>query len=280
IALWVLVIVAAGLRLADLGGKSLWLDEAFSVSLARTPWHVFATELRTREANMGLYYLLLRGWLRLGTGEATVRLLSALAGILCIPVVYALGARLANRRTGVVAALILALDPLHIGLSQDARGYTLAVLLVTCSTWAFAHVILDPAPAVRMGPGAPTLGPTLGPRRRRSGAWWTTLYVIASVGAVYSHFYAAFVLVAQWASLLLGRAPRIPWRRLIASGLAMALLFIPLAAFVLHGGHHNLDWIAGEIPKNAAQLGRMMVRPVVVAVEVTYGTLFLILGWL
>ena len=66
VAVVVATLAATVLRLTDLGGKSFWLDEAFSVALARAPWPSFVHELRTSEANMGLYYAILRPWLALG----------------------------------------------------------------------------------------------------------------------------------------------------------------------------------------------------------------------
>src|SRR5690242_15785637 len=73
--------VGALLRLRHLGKKSLWLDEATSVGFARTSWPEFVTIVRTREANMVAYHLLLRAWIQLGTSEWVVRLLSALFSI-------------------------------------------------------------------------------------------------------------------------------------------------------------------------------------------------------
>ena len=56
------VAVATGFGLYHLSSRSLWGDEAFSVTLARKPfgefWHVVAES----QTNMSLYYLLLRGW--------------------------------------------------------------------------------------------------------------------------------------------------------------------------------------------------------------------------
>ena len=124
-------VIGTTLRLANLAGQSLWLDEAFSVVLAQAPWHSFVYELRTREANMGLYFLVLRPWLRISTDEASVRLLSALLGIATMPVAAALATRLFDRRAGLYAALLLALDPLAVWASQEARAYSLVALLVT-----------------------------------------------------------------------------------------------------------------------------------------------------
>src|SRR6266576_3132432 len=93
-----IVIVGAVLRLIFLGTRSFWADEIVSVKLATDNWGGFRFWILTREANMALYYLLLRAWVKLGDGEAWVRLLSALAGIAVIPVLYGLARRLYSER--------------------------------------------------------------------------------------------------------------------------------------------------------------------------------------
>jgi mannosyltransferase len=257
LVLLIAVILGALLRLADLGGKSFWLDEVFSVILVRKPWAAFAHDLQTREANMSLYYLMLRPWVHLGGGEAAVRLLSAVPAIATIPLVYALGTRLFSRWAGAGAALVLALDPFHLGLSQDARSYSLAVFLVTCSMWAFIHVV-DPNGTLEAG-GAPER-PGGGRRTIRTVAW-SAGYVITSACAVYAHFYAAFVLLAQATALLRRPSHRTAWIRLIVCGCAVALLLIPLGLFLLHGQHTNIDWLASGIPADVSRLMRFFTTP-------------------
>src|SRR5580704_7434762 len=67
-ALWLCAIItlaAAILRFHGIAAKSFWLDEGISVGIARLPWSQFWDVLRHREANMALYYLLLRFWMAL-----------------------------------------------------------------------------------------------------------------------------------------------------------------------------------------------------------------------
>src|SRR3954451_18596270 len=73
--------VAGGLGAYHLGSRSLWGDEAFSIALAREPFAEFWRVVSTSQANMSLYYFLLRGWTVFGDGEAVVRSLSLLAGV-------------------------------------------------------------------------------------------------------------------------------------------------------------------------------------------------------
>jgi mannosyltransferase len=234
-ALWILAaVVAAGaiLRLTRLGSQSFWLDEAFSVLLVRAPWHSFVYQLRTAEANSGFYYVLLRIWAPLGDGEAHARLLSAIAGIATIPLAAAVARRLFGAGAALAAAIVMAVDPFDIWASQETRGYALVILLVTCSTWAFVRAT---------GAGRDGDADAAAPR---SAGWWV-LYVVASALAVYTHLYASFVLLAQWLSLAV-RPRSVPWRALLASGVALAVLFLPMAVFLLSGPHGNIDWIRGS----------------------------------
>ncbi len=120
----VLIIAAgAGLRLFRLGQKSLWVDEAISCALASTGHD--PVELPP------LYFRLLGLTMELAGSEEewALRLLSALCGIAAIPLVFLLGREADDRWTGAAAALILALSPYHVQISQEARNYALLSLL-------------------------------------------------------------------------------------------------------------------------------------------------------
>jgi mannosyltransferase len=72
-----------------------------------------------------------------GTSESAVRLLSALFGILSIPVIYVVGRQLFNKEVGTMAALILALSSFNLYYSQETRMYSLMVLLGLLSMYFF-----------------------------------------------------------------------------------------------------------------------------------------------
>ncbi len=55
-----LVVAAAAIRFLHLASKPFWFDECFSVEVARIRWSDFLHLLWWREANMALYYVLLR----------------------------------------------------------------------------------------------------------------------------------------------------------------------------------------------------------------------------
>src|SRR5712691_3333018 len=73
------------LRFLFLARKPFWFDECFSVEVARLSWHDFVRLLWWREANMSLYYALLRGWLHFGFSPFFIRSFSVLASLATLP---------------------------------------------------------------------------------------------------------------------------------------------------------------------------------------------------
>ena len=219
-ALAFIVTLGSGLRFWHLGARSLWVDEGATAVIARLDWWNFLRLLWRREANMSFYYLLMRGWIHLGHGEAWLRALSATFGVLAIPTIYLLGRTLWGRSAGLVAALLLALNAYHIRYSQEARSYSLAVLLVILSVYCLVQLIQQPS---------------------RQGRW---KYCAASTLAVYSHFYAALVLLAQGVAVLklvkLSDESRKELRRAMR---VIALALIPVAVFLIATGAGPLAWL-------------------------------------
>ena len=211
--------LAGFLRLFHVARESIWFDESVSIWLARmdlrSMWNIVATS----EPNMSLYYLLLHAWLSLGESEFVVRSLSAVVGIVTIPIVFLLCRRLFNTRAALIASLLFAANTFHIRYSQEARSYTLLVLFVTLSSLYFVRAI-----------------------ERKSRLDWVW-YVVTATLASYSHFFAWLVLGAQWLSLLALPRRDVPWRRVAVSIAAIALMSAPLMAAILLGKIDHLSWI-------------------------------------
>jgi mannosyltransferase len=150
--LLLLAIIALGtfLRLYHIGANGLWIDEAFSIWMARQPPGEMLQWLVRIDQHPPLYYLLLHVWMRLGDGEATLRALSALCSTLTIPVIYLLGRCLAGQKVGLLAALILAVSPFHVHFAQEARMYALLALNASLAMLALAHLLTDPQSAILM----------------------------------------------------------------------------------------------------------------------------------
>ena len=217
VLLTAVTICGAVLRLWHLGAKSFWVDEASSAVIAAAPWHDFWHVIQAAELNMLPYYVLLRMWMHFGSSEAWLRLLSALFGIATIPAVYRLASRLFNRRVGLLSASLLAVHPGHMRFSQEARSYSMAVLLLT----VFALLLLRAL---------------CYPKRLN----WAACTVVASVAA-YTHFFAVLACVAQ----VIGVGVRPARQHLRAAAipvLACGLLMGPIGLFALN---HDVGQLSG-----------------------------------
>ena len=218
LALALVTALAAGIRLLHLSSRSLTLDEGFSVFLAQAPLSAFQQWIWRSEFNMALYYSLLRIWIHLGSSEFAVRALSVLFSAAAVPVLYLVGQRLFGRSTALVACLLFAVHPFEMSLAQQARSYSLLVLLICASSLFFLRLIERPA------------------------AWNATLYAALSAAAIYSHFFAVLVIVAQWVSLIWLRQ-RAPWKSLLRSASLLILLLIPLGLYLAHAQRGPVGWV-------------------------------------
>jgi mannosyltransferase len=259
LAVVVELVLGAILGSLFLGTHSLFLDESVSSTLATAPWHTFANVVSHREANMALYYLLLRGWAVFGHSEIALRSLSVILAVGALWVVIMLARSLFGRRTALIAGLLLAVNPLFIQFAQDVRGYSLALLLVSASCFFFVRGIQQVDPPPRF-------------------CW--TAYTVVTALAAYTNFWAALVPVAQ--ALSLGFLPpgRIPWRRVLASAVALVVLLVPLGLLIRSTDSAGVDWASGSsaghlfthirssVPHAALDLLVLVAAVVVVAVVV------------
>jgi hypothetical protein len=143
-----ITLLGGALRFYAIDRKGLWLDEAFSVWLGGHRLPEMWGWIAGIDQHPPLYYTLLHLWMRLGDDVATVRMLSAAAGTLTIPILYALGRRLAGQQwTGLLAALILAVSPFHVRFAQEARMYALLAFVASASMACLAY-LLTQAPGV------------------------------------------------------------------------------------------------------------------------------------
>jgi mannosyltransferase len=220
-ALAALIVVGAVLRFSTLGVQHYWLDEAVTAGLMRMDLGDMLTAAATTESTPPLYYLIARGWAFVfGSGEIALRSLSALLGTLTIPVAYAIGATLASRRAGLVAAALTAVSPPLVWYSQEARSYALLVLLSALS-------LLFVARALRGG-------------RARDVALWA----LTAALALLTHYFAGFLVMGEAIWLLLAYPRRREAAFAVAGVAACAAALLPLALHQSRQG--NLDFI-GQI---------------------------------
>jgi mannosyltransferase len=223
ITLVLLLFTCVAGRLVCVACKPFWFDEAFSVEVARLTWTNFLHLLWWREANMSLYYVLLRGWLHFGDSPYFIRSLSVLTAGLTLPAIYWLARLLFDRRVALIAAALFTFNTYDVRYSQEARSYSLFVLLATASSGLLVWWLAEPS------------------RRRLRG------YVLASVLAAYAHFYALLLVVAHWLVFKLTSPAQIAnqWSasRLRRAWWGIGLLVFPLLVFVAKTGAGPIRWI-------------------------------------
>jgi uncharacterized membrane protein len=207
--LWAaILLIALALRVHDLGGESIWIDEGFSVRVARLPIPELLQATR-HDIHPPLYYLFLHGWIGLfGSTEVAVRSLSVVWGVLGVWMIGRLGKRLFGTEAGLIAALLLAVSPFHVHYSQEARAYAQNLFFSLLSLTAFLHWM------------------------KRGGFAAGAGYVLATGLMVYTHSYGWLAVAAQNLAALLpvfrplrprGPSP-LAW---FGSQAALLILFVP-----------------------------------------------------
>ncbi|MHB8749684.1 MAG: glycosyltransferase family 39 protein [Aggregatilineales bacterium] len=182
------LLLAAVLRFHLLGAQSLWNDEGNSLRLAQRPISELLTAA-AQDIHPPGYYLALKIWINLtGDSEFTLRALSALAALLTVACVYALGKALFAPGAGLLAAALVAVNSFEVYYGQEARMYAALALWTAASLCLFVRWTAKPA--------------------------WRTGLALALVNAagLYTHYTYPLVMVAQGALFLayLALTPPLP----------------------------------------------------------------------
>lgn len=145
-----LLLLGAFLRFYTLGSKSIWLDEAFTLWVAKHPFPAVWDWIARIDQHPPLFYLLLSGWVKLfGDSETAIRSLPALLGTLTLPLFYLLANRVASKTGSLFALLLLAINPFHIHYAQETRMYTLLSLAGCGAIYFLLRVLDDSRPEIR-----------------------------------------------------------------------------------------------------------------------------------
>jgi uncharacterized membrane protein len=120
-----ILLFALALRLWELGARSLWFDEAMEYWVATAPLTQLLHAVRIGILDPPLYSFLLHLWMKLGTGETWLRLLSVVASLAGIVGMVVLARRLGGMRTAVAAGLLAAVNPPDIRYAQEVGQYAL-----------------------------------------------------------------------------------------------------------------------------------------------------------
>jgi len=134
------VLLAIALRFFKLGEWSMWIDEIYTINRAQIhfsdPVHVIQNLPNTLWLPISVILTNIAVSL-LGVTEWSARLVSALIGIVTIPVLYFVTRKIFGAVVALVLALLLAISPWHIFWSQNARFYTSLMLLYALAAFLF-----------------------------------------------------------------------------------------------------------------------------------------------
>lgn len=140
--IWPILITGLILRLISLN-QSLWLDEAINVLAAKNYSLInLLTQYARADFHPPGYFFLLWVWGRLfNFSEVSMRMPSVIFGVLTIWLIYLIGGKLVSKSFGLIAALLLAINPLHIYYSQEARMYAFAAFAVSLNFFLFIKLL-------------------------------------------------------------------------------------------------------------------------------------------
>jgi mannosyltransferase len=216
-------LLGMGLYLWGLDSKSLWFDELGTLTgsgwggswldAVRLPLTIPTTP------KPPLSFIVTRlSLLVLGDYVFVLRWPSALFATLTIPLVYALGKALFDRRVGLLGAFLLAIAPLHVRYAQEARMYAMFAFLSVLNLYLFWRAV-----------------------RSTDWRWWFAFAAIAILN-LYTHLFALLTLglMTLFALGLLvwrRRQPQFPFRSWhFAAALTVILLaYAPMVPFLTEG---------------------------------------------
>ena len=153
------------IRLYCLGCRDFWHDEIVTISYARYPWGNW---------NAPLYWILLHFWIKIfSISEFSLRFPSLLFSFFSVFLVFFLGKELFNKRTGVIAALLMGLSPFHLWYAQEARDYSMVLFFGTLSSVILLKAI-----------------------RGKRVILWLSFTLISLLG-LYTNYFYIFLFIAQ-----------------------------------------------------------------------------------
>lgn len=231
---WILGLAALGgvLRLWDLGGKPPWLDELFTFVAARRPWSEVLTEPGS-PMTPPLYYAVTALFERVSSTVAAMRLPSALFGTGLIVATGVAGVRLGGRSVGILAALLVAVSPFQVRVSQEARMYSLVPLLTVLILLVCQRVL---------------------ERRRQTDGLLLGLLMAILIAV---HYIGVVVLAAVALRFVFeGRNLRHVWKTAVVAIGSAGLLITPLLSMLMAARAYSagMEIPSGVVPWRASQL--------------------------
>jgi 4-amino-4-deoxy-L-arabinose transferase-like glycosyltransferase len=169
-----ILLLAFALRLYQLDQQSFAFDEgwtSYAIDYSwRGMWRVLAPD-----NHPPLYYLAVKALAEVaGYTDFPLRFFSVACSLVMVAALYALGQRLGGRWMAAAAALFAACTPSFVYYAQEARMYSLLMALGVLSSYGLLRLF----------------------ERPRGWRWWA-LYVTATAGVIYTHYFGGLLIVGQ-----------------------------------------------------------------------------------
>jgi uncharacterized membrane protein len=224
-----LILVGSLLRFPSLEHESLWFDELAQWFRSSTPDlnTVIEQGVRPNVDSPGLTVLLFFVIKYLGDSELALRFPSAVAGVLAIPMMYLLAARLYSYKEGLIAAALTAVAWCSIYYSQEARAYSLLLLFSILTSYLWISMM----GAFQRGDSPPYI--TMG------------LYLVAATVCAYLHYFGLYLVALQGlaAGVIFIKKPR-ALLKISVIYIALAVLYLPWLPMMLEDlGGGKLSWV-------------------------------------
>ena len=209
LAVGVITAIAAALRIALVDAQGLRLDEATTLSQARTPLGELWVQLASHNVHVPLHHTVMHAWVALmGDTEVALRVPSVLLGVAAVPLLWAIARRLAGDGAALFAAALAATSPFLVWHSDEARMYPLLLAVGLCATLLLLNALAG------------------GGRLR-----WSA-YALALALSWYTHYFALVLPIAHLAmALALGTTIR-QWRAWLAAVAVAIMLYVPWLALL------------------------------------------------
>lgn len=166
--------VFISLTLATITKNSIWFDEAFGIYLVKFDFFDIA-KYTASDVHPPMYYWLLKIWQAMfGNTELALRSMSLLFGCLSIITAYLLIVKLFNKNAARISLIILAVSPMIIRYSQEARMYTLVAFIALLATLVLTYAV-----------------------ESKKKLPWVVYGILVSLG-MWVHYFAAIIWIAHW----------------------------------------------------------------------------------
>ena len=140
-----ILITGTMLRFYRLDYQSLWVDEVYTYKDASSSLLKIILDPDKNINISPLYNLIVHPFTgHSNNQEAILRLPSLIFGSLSILLFYFVARNWFGKNTGILAASILAISPFHVWYSQEARPYTMLVILSLLSIWQLQILMKRP----------------------------------------------------------------------------------------------------------------------------------------